>query len=225
MNLEPVSNEPQRLDAMAGVLLTETKAQAEYCEGSVAIRQFRPTDAPALLAAIRESIKELSAWMSWCHAEYSIADASTFLSTCAVSWQRGERYSFVIIDRKDETLLGSVGLSCVNRGHQFANLGYWVRTSRTGQGVASAATLLAARFGLSELGLNRVELLVPVNNVPSQRVAEKVGAKQEGILRNRLLLQGKPHDAVLYSLVAADLATEKHFTRHRAARISVSRAK
>jgi RimJ/RimL family protein N-acetyltransferase len=163
--------------------------------------------------------------MTWCHTGYSIAETRAFLSVCAYSWQQGKRYSFAIIDPQDETLLGSVGLSCVNQSHRFANLGYWVRTSRTGEGVASAATLRAARCGLSELGLNRLELVVPVNNQPSQRVAERVGARREGILRKRLLLQGKSHDALLYSLVAEDLASAKRLSRCRAAHTSVSEAR
>ncbi len=174
--------------------------------GKIGIRQFCLEDAPAHYAAVRESIRELSAWMAWCHAGYSLTEARAFVSDCAAAWHRDERYSFVIFDRKDGAFLGSVGLSCVNRAHRFANLGYWVRTSRAAQGAASAATLLAARFGLEELGLQRLELVVPVDNVASQRVAEKVGAKQEGILRNRIILRGKSHDAVLYSLVAEDLA-------------------
>src|SRR5437588_791403 len=49
------------------------------------------------------------------------------------------------------------------------------------------------------------ELVAAVDNVGSQRVAEKAGATREGILRNRLLINGRPHDAVLYSLVRGDL--------------------
>lgn len=87
----------------------------------------------------------------------------------------------------------------------MGNLGYWVRTSRTRSGVASAATRLIARFGFLSLGLQRLEIVVAVGNQASERVAEKAGATREGVLRKRLLIHGQPHDAVLYSLVAEDL--------------------
>jgi RimJ/RimL family protein N-acetyltransferase len=74
--------------------------------------------------------------------------------------------------------------------------------------VATAATLLIATFALKDLGLNRLEFLVPAGNLASQRVAQKVAAKFEGVLRNRLMLGGKTQDAVVYSLVVEDLATE-----------------
>jgi ribosomal-protein-serine acetyltransferase len=54
--------------------------------------------------------------------------------------------------------------------------------------------------------LNRIEILVPTENPASVRVAEKAGAKKEGILRNRLVLHDCPQDAVMYSLIAADLS-------------------
>jgi RimJ/RimL family protein N-acetyltransferase len=59
-------------------------------------------------------------------------------------------------------------LNAVNRVHGFANLGYWVRTRKTRHGVATLAVRMAARFSFETLGLNRVELLVPTANIPSQ---------------------------------------------------------
>lgn len=87
----------------------------------------------------------------------------------------------------------------------MANLGYWVRTSAAGRGVATGATRAVARFGFEQIGLKRIEIVAAVNNLSSQRVAEKAGAVREGVLRKRLLIRGESHDAVLFSLVAEDL--------------------
>ena len=84
---------------------------------------------------------------------------------------------------------------------KVVNLGYWVRSSRVKHGIATAAALLLADFGFKELKLNRIEILAAVENHASQRVAAKAGAMREGILRNRLLLHGKIHDAVIFSLI------------------------
>ena len=88
----------------------------------------------------------------------------------------------------------------------MANLGHWVRSSRVKHGVATKAAVLLAQFGLRQLELNRIEILVAIENGASQRVAEKVRAKREGILRHRLLLHGDPHDAVMFSLIPTDLS-------------------
>jgi len=120
------------------------------------------------------------------------------------AWANEVECSFVITDAQTGAFLGAVGLNQFNRDHQFANLGYWVRSSCAGRGVATTATVLAARFGLRTLALHRIEILAAAGNRPSQRVAEKAGAKKEGVLRNRLSLRGQPHDAVMYSLIPSD---------------------
>ena len=173
--------------------------------GSVLLRPFVAEDAPHLYEAARESIDPLCEWMTWCRPEYSLQDSERFIIQAAEDWAKGERYSFAIMDTSDGTFLGSAGINHLNRTHGFANLGYWVRNSKTRRGVATAATMQIARFALGQLGLNRLELLIPADNLASQRVAQKAGAKFEGLLRSRLMLRAKPHDAVLYSVLLRDL--------------------
>lgn len=173
-------------------------------DDSIGLRQFTLSDAPSLFNAVHESMTQLSAWMVWAHPKYSMEETQSFVSKCGPGWEKGEQYSFAIIDLHDGQFLGSVGLSAMNRAHGFANLGYWVRARKTRHGVATSATRMAARFSFETLGLNRVELLVPTANVASQRVAEKAGAKREGVLRKRLRLNGVAHDAFVYSFVPED---------------------
>jgi RimJ/RimL family protein N-acetyltransferase len=96
-------------------------------------------------------------------------------------------------------------LNQFNHDHNFANLGYWVRSDSTGRGIATASALLAAHLGFEDLGLHRIEIVAAVENVASRKVAEKTKAKREGVSRNRLLLHNRPQDAVMYSLVVADM--------------------
>jgi len=171
----------------------------------ISIRRFCLEDVSSLYEAVRESIVPLCDWMTWCGPDYSVEESRAFVMKSAAAWAKGEEYNFAIVDRKAGTVLGSVALNQLNRAHGFANIGYWVRRSRNRHGIASAATLLIARFGLSRLGLNRLEILVPTDNVASQRVAQKAGAKFEGVFRRRLVLGGRVCDAAVYSLVPEDL--------------------
>ena len=118
---------------------------------------------------------------------------------------RGEHYSFVIYARTNGFFLGGVGINFINYVHNFANVGYWVRTHATRHGVATAAVRLAAEFAFTELKLTRLEIVTGLNNQASQRVAEKLGAVREGVLRRRMLLYGEAHDATLFSLIPEDV--------------------
>lgn len=177
-----------------------------FTDGNILIRPFRAADVGAVFEAVRESINEVAPWLPWCHPDYRIEETAEFLASRAEAWRNDTDYGFGVFDVQTGKFLGGVGLSQVNRTHQMVNLGYWVRTSCAGRGVASAAARLVARFALAVLKLSRVEILAATGNYASQRVAEKAGAVREGVLRKRLIIKGQVQDAVMFSLVAEDLS-------------------
>ncbi len=174
-------------------------------DGVVLLEPYRIGDVERLYQAARESITEMSPWMPWCHADYSIEESRAWIESRAEAWAKGTDYDFAITDAKDGSFLGGCGLNHIDYKNPIANLGYWVRTSRTRRGVASSAARLLARFGFGKLKLNRIEIVIAVGNKASQRVAEKIGAKREGILRNRLVVRDRVYDAVMFSLIPEDL--------------------
>jgi len=182
-------------------------AKNELTDGSILVRPYREKDASTLYEAARESIAEVSVWLPWCHENYSIEESREFVSSRAQAAQGDEWYSFATFEKDSGRFLGGVGLNFFNRVHQMANLGYWLRTSAAGRGIATKATRLVARFGFEQLGLHRIEILAAVDNVASQRVAENVGAVREGVLRKRLLINGESQDALLFSLLPEDVVT------------------
>jgi RimJ/RimL family protein N-acetyltransferase len=52
--------------------------------------------------------------------------------------------------------------------------------------------------------LIRVEIVIGVDNHPSLRVAEKIGAHDEGILLNRMVVGKSIYHAHMYSLLPSD---------------------
>ena len=177
-------------------------------EGNLLLRLPLVEDIPLVVEAVRESISELQPWMDWAHPGYSAADARSWIESLPAGWKEGSQYGFSILDDREGTLLGGCGLNNINRLYRFANLGYWVRSSRTRQGVASRAARMVARFGFEHLGLVRAEIVVAVGNQASLRAAEKAGAHREGVLRNRIIRQGLPVDAVMHSLVPQDFGLQ-----------------
>jgi ribosomal-protein-serine acetyltransferase len=164
------------------------------------IRPYQREDATALWEAARESAGETYRWLPWCHAQYSIAEAEEWIGSRIPLAAEGAEYAFAIV-AADGRLLGGCGLNQINRIHRFANLGYWVRSSARRRGVATEAVRQVAEFAFRTTDLVRLEIVCAVGNEASQRVAERAGARREGVLRQRLLLHGRSVDAVVYSLV------------------------
>ena len=174
-------------------------------DGRITLRPYRKSDADQTYKAIRESMAEMSPWLPFAHESYSIRESRDWIKQRPQEWKRGTSYEFAILDAKDGTIVGGCGLNGVDRINRRANLGYWVRTSRMGQGVAPAATILLAKWGFEALKLLRIEIGVAVENTRSLRVVEKVGAKREGVLRNRIMIRDKTHDAVMHSLIPGEV--------------------
>jgi ribosomal-protein-serine acetyltransferase len=150
--------------------------------------------------AALESVAEVYPWMAWCHPRYSLDEARQWVVDQEKLAKQGMAYEFAILGEGGR-FLGGCGINQINRADRFANLGYWVRTSAMGRGVAPTAARLVAEFAFQETDLIRLEIVCAAANTRSQRVAEKLGAVREGVLRSRLLLPTGPSDAVMYSLV------------------------
>jgi ribosomal-protein-serine acetyltransferase len=177
----------------------------ELIEETLLLRPWQTQDAGRLFDAARSSVAEVGRWLPWCHAGYGPDDAKAWISHCQDGWLRGEHFAFAIFDRHTRELLGAVGLNQRNRMHRSANLGYWTRALRHGEGIATRAAIQAARFGFEQLGLARIEVVVMPDNHASRRTAEKIGAHFEAIARRRLWANGQAHDAAVYGLIPADL--------------------
>jgi ribosomal-protein-serine acetyltransferase len=168
------------------------------------LRHATDADAEAFTGAVLESVATVGRFMTWAHARYRREDALAWFALCRERRARAEGLEYSIFD-DDGRLLGGAGLCPVNPLHRFANLGYWTRASAERQGVASSAAGALARAGICEAGLFRVEIVIDPVNVGSVRVAEKIGAVREGVLRRRIFVHGEARDAVIYSLVQSDL--------------------
>ena len=138
--------------------------------------------------------------MVWCRADYGMDDAVAWIRATRAGHASGSMYEFAIVDA-DGSYSGGCGINHINAVDRFANLGYWVRTSRTGRGIASEAGRALISWTFANTPLNRIEIVAAIENKASQRVAENVQAQREAVLRNRLVMRGAPVDAVMFSVI------------------------
>ena len=172
----------------------------------IMLKRYEKSFASLLFEAAAESSRneDFARWMPWCHAGYTLAESESFINGVEENWKDETQFGYAIFDAQTNEFLGGIGLNQPNNVHKFYNLGYWVRVSKQNKGTASAATRLLAKAAFEDLLVNRLEILVAAENIPSQKTAEKAGAVREGILRKRLIIGGRIHDAVMFSFVPED---------------------
>lgn len=165
---------------------------------TVRIRPYALNDGPDVWAAVRESLDDLQPWMPWAHAGYTVAESNAWIAQQVPAFKKGTMYEFAIVTA-GARYLGGCGINAIDTVNLRANIGYWVRSSATRRGVATTALCLVRDWAFHRTHLIRLEVLVSTENAASQRVAEKAGALREGVLRSRLILHGRAHDAVMFS--------------------------
>jgi RimJ/RimL family protein N-acetyltransferase len=134
---------------------------------------------------------------------YTEADAREFIADAAPALERGQ-LRLVGADPSTGRLAGAVGLRLLTP--DVAQTGYWVDPLRRGQGVATHMVRLLSRWALGSLPITRLQLFTDIENPVSMRVAEQAGFTREGVLRQWYDLHGERRDAVMFSLLAADVA-------------------
>src|SRR5215470_3786592 len=80
-------------------------------------------------------------------------------------------------------LAGTIGLR-IDPGDANGEIGYWIGGEFEGRGIVTRACRRFFDFAFDELGLHRMELCAASENVRSRAVAERLGMRREGILRD-----------------------------------------
>jgi RimJ/RimL family protein N-acetyltransferase len=171
----------------------------------ITLRPFNFGEEDELYDAVHSSLPELNPWMSWANESYTKESAQHYITVTRSEWNRGSVYVFAITDSKTNEIYGACSLSHIHPIYKFCNLGYWIKTSKHGNGLAGRAALMTARFAFEKIKLIRAEIVIAVGNEASKKVAEKINAHYEGILLNRMTVGKNIYDAHMFSLLPSDL--------------------
>ena len=120
--------------------------------------------------------------------------------------EQGAKAGFAIVDSDTGDFLGFVALVKYDLETQEAEAGYIVSSRARGRGVATGALKLLTAWAFAELPLERIELLIDVENPASEVVAQRCGYTREGVLRWTYLKPGVRSDTIVYSMLRRDKA-------------------
>ncbi|MBA2345697.1 MAG: GNAT family N-acetyltransferase [Rubrobacter sp.] len=169
------------------------------------IRCPLPGDGPELFAAVKESHEELRPWMPWVEAHETVEDSEESARRGWVKFLERSDLRMHLFLKGTDTLVGSSGLHRIDWSVPRVEIGYWCRTSFTGQGYITEAVRGITAFAFDSLGAGRVEIRCDSLNHSSVRVAERAGFRVEGELRN---FERSPDGGLKNTLVFAMLPEE-----------------
>lgn len=122
--------------------------------------------------------------------------------------QRGASIPFAIVELASNRVIGSTRYMNIEREHRRAEIGCtWVGPAWQRTAVNTEAKYLLLRHAFETVGCMRVELKTDSLNDKSRNAILRIGAKEEGIFRNHMVMStGRIRHTVYYSIVEAEWA-------------------
>lgn len=113
--------------------------------------------------------------------------------------ERTDRFDAII--EADGVPCGTIGLLRIDYKNFKAE--YYIAMGETklkGKGISTQASRQILRYAFQKIGLNKVYLYTEVDNIPAQRLFEKVGFVKEGCLKADLFSKGRFVDRYVYGI-------------------------
>jgi ribosomal-protein-alanine N-acetyltransferase len=164
------------------------------------LRQFRVEDVEAMHECLANP-EAMRFWNTPVHTKRIETERAVLrFIDCTPSYYR----FWAVADAVTDRWLGLVNYHDGHIRNKRVAIGYIVDPARQRQGIATEAVSAMLEFCFGELGLHRVQAFIHPENAASRALAEKLGFRCEGLLRDNLRVADDWRDDMLYALLATE---------------------
>lgn len=147
------------------------------------------------------SDEQVTGFLTWGPSK-SLEDTKTFLEGVSRKIEMGELFDWGLILKKTGKFIGTCGFVSLDFNNRSGEIGYILSKKHWNRGIMTEALNRVIRYGFESLGLKRIEAKCDKENISSERVLEKVGMKNEGLLRKAQYSKNRYRDLKIYSLLS-----------------------
>ena len=129
-----------------------------------------------------------------------------YISAALQAQAGGRELPFVIIRKSSDTVVGTTRFYDIERNDRRVAIGYtWLSLSAQRTAINTEAKLLLLTHAFENWQCIRVELITDFLNEQSRAAILRLGAKEEGVLRNHMIMpSGRIRDSVCFSIIDAE---------------------
>ncbi len=168
----------------------------------IVLRTWVPGDADALFNAVQHSRAHLSPWLNWVQQTTKSEHSLQFIKYSQQGLENQESLALGIF--YDGQVIGGVGMHQWNHLLKKAQIGYWISKDYEGKGIVTSGLKVFIRFLFEKTNLNKIEIHFSTANKRSAKVAENLGAKIEGIIRQSAIRNGILEDVVISGILKSE---------------------
>ncbi|WP_200901345.1 GNAT family N-acetyltransferase [Paenibacillus sp. DMB20] len=148
------------------------------------VRAPQWSDGELVNEAIRESAEELRKWLPFARNIPSLEESESFVRKARLNFMERTDMVLHLFDKNGGAFVGSSGLHRIDWEARRFEIGYWIRSSRSGNGLMTEAVNGITAFAIRYLEANRIEIRCDSRNSRSASVAKRAGFTLEGVHRN-----------------------------------------
>ena len=160
------------------------------------------------LVAVAKDGRLWELWYTYVPSEDTI---DAYIQQALDQYASGSSLPFVVIDKSTSRIVGCTRYCHIDQVHTRLEIGYtWYAASAQKTAVNTATKFLLLRHAFETLDVIAVEFRTHWHNHPSRAAILRLGAKQDGVLRNhRIDADGALRDTVVYSILPTEWPTVK----------------
>ena len=165
------------------------------------LRWLGVRDIPALFAMYSNS-EVVRYWSSPPWTE--LVQAETSLARTLDGYRSGQALRMGIVLNATAELVGECNLRDFYEQNRRAEIGYALARPHWGKGYLTEALTAFLNHAFNDMLLNRIEADIHPDNLASAKSLDRLGFRQEGLLRERWIVGDEVSDTAFYGLLAAD---------------------
>lgn len=166
------------------------------------LRSFQPDDAPALFRAVDEDRMHLRPWLRWVDVTTKQEHIMQFIQRAQQQLHNQEALELGIV--YDRRIIGGIGMHDWDHMLKKAQVGYWISKDFEGKGIVHRCLMHFIDFLFDKPGLNKIEIHFMPGNKRSSALAERLGFKIEGVIRQSYFMNGRLEDLVITGLLKTE---------------------
>lgn len=171
-------------------------------DNSLLLRSYQPDDAKELFSAVNNSRQHLHAWLEWVDKTTKQEHSLQFIQQSLHQLHTQEALALGIF--LNDHIIGGIGMHHWDQPTRKAQIGYWIAKEHEGKGIVNRCLERFVDFLFEKIGLNKIEVHFVPANKRSAKVAERLGCKVEGIIRQSVIRNGLPEDIVITGLLKSE---------------------
>jgi len=190
------------LEGKKGKIMGNTPTIGIRIDGDTELRLHQESYAQELFDLIDQNRQYLREWLPWLDFETSVEDTREYIKSTFKQFGNNEGFQTGIWYRGQ--IAGSIGYHPIDWNNRKVEIGYWISRSFQGKGLVTKACKTMITYAFDVYGLNKVEIHCATENRRSCAIPERLGFKQEGVLRQGEWLYDHFVDLAVYGLLASE---------------------